>query len=120
MTPLKTKYILTKHAVDRFKSRFPTLLKDTKNENDVRKIIYTSLTTGEENRQIFSNQGMMTEIYDKYGYDRRYRFINIVEGSGVFVVIENHKEKAIELVAVTVLVAHKHGKANFFKQKKKF
>lgn len=95
------KLIFTTHAVERFRERFPKEIKRNKispdNDRKVKWLMKKFYLDGKENKTHLNDTNMIIDMYEKYGYETKFQFIE--SGKVVFVVVVERRRKLI----VTVL-----------------
>ena len=90
---------ISNHAIDRFKERFQSLCKSDKGfttKNIIKDIMYGLMDSSIDNRTFLNNTFFMTKMFEKYGYDRHYKFL--VYDNVVFVVLIDHEESRMIVV----------------------
>ena len=97
--------IVTKHAVERFNQRF--------RGNHDHWGLLNIINHSEESRSIYNDLTFMMSIYERYGYDTKYKFF--VKDSAVFVgIVEDDK------VFIVTTISNKSGKYGRTVQQPKF
>jgi hypothetical protein len=71
-------------------------------KKEIDELIYSRLDVSDENRHYLNNSGFMEWYYNKYGYDKRFEFLN--DGEILFVVVYDEGQKVI----VTCVSAKTH------------
>lgn len=103
------KYFLTYHAVERFQERFGTLcakISQLKNWNreqgltHIKPLFDKMVESSTENRSYINNTAYMVQLYEKYGYDEDYCFLEMAEADVLFLLVKNRSEKIYKLVTV--------------------
>lgn len=103
------KYFLTYHAVERFQERFGTLcakipqLKVWSREqglNHVKPLFDKMIESCTENRSYINNTAYMVQLYEKYGYDEDYCFLEMLEADILFLLVKNRSQKIYKLVTI--------------------
>ena len=80
-------YMFTKHAMERFQERFRNKFRDLdwNRENAVKRRMLELLFEAAENNSFRNNHRFMDNIYSKYGYDEKFKFM--CNGGITFVVV---------------------------------
>ena len=103
------KYFLTYHAVERFQERFGALcakipqLKSWTREQGlthIKPLFDKMIESSTENRSYINNTAYMVQLYEKYGYDEDYCFLEMQEADILFLLVKNRSEKIYKLVTV--------------------
>lgn len=102
-------YFLTYHAIERFQERFPELAKEStklkswKRPQDVHTVkdFFDNLVSeSEENRAYFNNSNYMINMYETYGYDTEYKFMENLKYGILFVIAKERHENHFRLVTI--------------------
>jgi hypothetical protein len=103
------KYFITYHAIDRLKERFQSFynkheeLKSwnkTDGFNKIKCLFDEWIFKSEENKSHLNNSVYMIKLYDKYGYDTEYKFLEYLQENIVFVLAKNRSENHFRLVTL--------------------
>lgn len=102
-------YFLTYHAIERFQERFPEITKEDntlkqwkrpKDVNCVKDFFDRLVKESEENRSYFNNTKYMVGIYETYGYNAEFKFLENLEHGILFVIAKERNENHCRLVTV--------------------
>ena len=102
-------YFITYHSVDRLKERFPAFsskipeLKNWKREDGLSnlKLLFDKmLSKSIEDKSHLNNTQYMVNLYDKYGYNKEYKFMNFQESDIVFILAKDRSEKSYRIVTL--------------------
>lgn len=103
------KYYLTYHAVERLKERFSLFcskipeLKTWQKEqglSHLKPLFDHMLAEATENRAYLNNTAYMIKLYDKYGYDAQYCFLEFRTADILFVLTKHRSENHYRLVTL--------------------
>lgn len=103
------KYNITYHAVQRLQERFSVfcgkipLLKSWKKEqgiNCLKPLFNKMLELSEENKSYQNNSTYMLQLYEKYGYDNEYCFLEFKEENILFLLTKARSSKEYMLVTL--------------------
>lgn len=83
------------------------------NTKEVHEEVKSILDKAKENKSYLNNSNFMDMIYEKYGYDKRYRFL--LNGNVVFVIVVRNNQEFV----VTCLIG-KYSIFNNFLHRKKY
>lgn len=106
---MNTKYLLTYHAVERLQERFPVIcakqpeLKNWKREaglNHLRPLFDKMILNSQENKSYINNSLYMIKLYEKYGYNAEYQFLELKEMDILFILTKDRSEKLFRLVTL--------------------
>jgi len=64
----------TRHAIDRYRERFPAECKN-KTDGDIRRNLYVLACNSKPDRSFINNSRYMMRLYDQYGYDLDFEFL---------------------------------------------
>lgn len=107
---MKLKYYLTFHAIERIQERFGALcakypqLKQWKRGDDTaapRMVIDQLMEVSDENKSFINNSNYMVYLYERYGYDSVYTFLEYEPENLVFVLCKIPGKNMYGLVTVT-------------------
>jgi hypothetical protein len=107
---MKINYYLTYHAVERIQERFGALcmqhpqLKKWKRGDDIlaaKDTIDDFVRKAEENKSFINNTNHMVFLYEKYGYDTVFKFLEYKEESMVLIMSQIPNKDVYRLVTVT-------------------
>lgn len=102
-------YNITYHAIERLQERFSTftsqipILQNWKREQGLNKIkpfFNDMLKLTEENRSYLNNSAYMINLYEKYGYDMEYCFLEFKEKNILFLLTKTRSAKQYMLVTL--------------------
>lgn len=103
------KYNMTYHAVERLQQRFGAfcteipLLKNWKREQglgQLKPLFNDMLDFAEENKSYQNNSAYMIDLYEKYGYDTEYCFLELKEKNILFILAKARSAKEYMLVTL--------------------
>lgn len=107
---MKFKYFLTFHAVERLQQRFSSItnqnekIKNWNRKNketaSVKSVFDQLLFEAEENKSFKNNTRYMTTIYEKYGFDDEYKFLENKEHGILFVMKKPRDKNDFSLVTL--------------------
>jgi hypothetical protein len=103
------KYFITYHAVERLQERYGAFcskipeFKNWKKEHGtahLKPLFDKMLENAEENRSYINNTNYMIKLYDRYGYDSEYCFLELAQADMLFVLTKARSEKNYRLVTL--------------------
>lgn len=103
------KYFLTYHSIERFQERFPEITKDfpkikswsrIKGVDSVKDFFDKLIEDAEENKAYLNNTSYMINLYEKYGYDTEYKFMENINNGILFVMAKERNEKNFRMVTL--------------------
>lgn len=103
------KYNITYHAIERLQQRFGAfcseipLLKNWKREQGItqlKSLFNDMLSFTEENKSYQNNSAYMIDLYEKYGYDTEYCFLELKEKNILFILTKARSAKEYMLVTL--------------------
>ena len=106
---------ISDHAVKRFQERFRKEAGQSTSPRQIRNMIWDYIIPENENKLIFNNSAIMTEMYANHGYDRDFTFF--AKNDKIFVGAKSDYET---VTILTVLRYNGRGKTKFFKSRKKY
>lgn len=106
---IKIRYFLTYHAIERFQERFSEIAKNIKeinfwtrsqNVNSIKQFFDKMLDESKENRSYLNNSNHMINLYENYGYDKEYKFMENLENGILFILAKERSENNFIMVTV--------------------
>lgn len=103
------KYFLTYHSIERFQERFPEIARNfpqiktwnrDKGVNVVKDFFDKLIESAEENKSYLNNTSYMITLYEKYGYDTEYKFMEDLSNGILFVMAKERNEKNFRMVTL--------------------
>lgn len=103
------KYNITYHAIERLQQRFGAfcseipLLKNWKREQglgQLKPLFNDMFNFTEENKSYLNNSAYMIDLYEKYGYDTEYCFLELKEKNILFILAKARSAKEYMLVTL--------------------
>lgn len=105
----KIKYYVTRHAMQRMKERFSDFYNTVPEMktwypeagmSKAKKVFDILLSEGQENRSYLNNTVYMIGLYERYGYDTEYKFIEIKEAEMLLVFTKNTQSEQFALATI--------------------
>lgn len=102
-------YFLTYHAIERFQERFSDIAKEEtkvkqwkrpQNVNIVKDFFDKLINESQENRAYLNNTNHMIHLYETYGYDTEYKFMENMKHGILFVIAKERNENHFRLVTL--------------------
>lgn len=103
------RYFITYHAIERLKERFAVfynkqpelkLWSKEKGTSCVKPLFDKWVSKSEENRSYLNNTMYMLKLYEKYGYESEYKFLEYKEENILFIFTKNRSENHYRLVTL--------------------
>ena len=103
------KYFLTYHSIERFQERFPEIARNfpqiktwsrVKGVDSVKEFFDKLIERTQENKAYLNNTNYMINLYEKYGYDTEYKFMENIDNGILFVMAKERNEKSFRMVTL--------------------